>query len=390
MQLRRTIASAAAVLATALSVTTAAAAPPPSGRPAQTAVDRAAASYSALEQFFAAGHGLYHEQYPVEPGDNAYSYEWPFSQAHVAALDLAGMPGRLGRQHRPELRQNDAAQVLYWSTAGTTGRPGFASGVEPPYGTGGDFFYDDNEWVGLQDVQHWLFFHDRRSLRQAARIFALVVSGWDRDPAHPDPGGVFWTQANWSNDRNTVSNMPGAELGLRLYQVTGDRSYLRWAMRMYEWTNTHLQSPDGLYWDHVDLQGTIEKTFWTYNQGVPVGVNVLLYEVTGQPRYLREAERIATAGLHYFGGDRLDAQPPYFNSIWFKNLLLLQSVTHDPRYRRAMGAYAERMWTMHRDPATGLFHFRTGDAHTQLIEQAAMTQLYAVLAWSRADYRRLY
>ena len=30
------------------------------------------------------GSGLYREQYPVEAGDNAYSYEWPFSQVHIA------------------------------------------------------------------------------------------------------------------------------------------------------------------------------------------------------------------------------------------------------------------------------------------------------------------
>jgi len=352
---------------------------------------QAAASYAALEQYFAAGDGLYREQYPVESSDNAYSYEWPFSQAHVAALDLAGQPGAAGNRYDGALAQHDQAQLAYWHDAGSTGLPGFASGVEPPYGTGGDFFYDDNEWVGLQDVQHWSFFHDRGSVRQAEQIFALVTSGWDDDATHADPGGVFWTQAPWSSDRNTVSNMPGAELGLRLYQITGKQQYLDWSLRMYGWTNANLQRPDGLYWDHVDLAGNIEKTIWSYNQGVPVGVNVLLYEVTGQRKYLREAQRIAAASYDYFvSGGRLDAQPPFFNSIYFKNLLLLESVTHGTTYRKAMAAYAERTWATRRDPATGLFHFADGDPHVQMIQQAAMVQIYAVLAWSPSDYRHLY
>jgi len=350
---------------------------------------RAQSGYAALQRYLAVhdGSGLYHEQYPVAAG-NAYSYEWPYSQVHVAALDLTGMAG-VGSRYRPALEAHDSAQLHYWSAAGSTGLPGFASGAEPPYGPGGDFFYDDNEWVGLQDVQHWAMYHDSASLSQAQELFRLVESGWDSDASHADPGGVFWTQAPWSSDRNTVSNMPAAELGLRLYQITGEREYLDWSLRMYRWTNTYLQGPDGLFWDHLSLQGTVDQTIWSYNQGVPVGVNVLLYEVTHERRYLDEAVRIAMAAQSYFAGDKLDAQPPFFNSIYFKNLLLLESVTHGSTYSRAAQAYADRIWATNRDPATGLFHFG-GSAATQAIEQAAMVQIYAVLAWPRARDDSLY
>lgn len=385
----------AALLGLALTVPAAAAAPAPSSGHSPGYVAQAGSSYDALQRYFAAddGSGLYHEQYPVESTDNSYSYEWPFSQAHVATLDLSAMPGRAGRTFEPALAAHDRAQVAgYWSDAGTTGLPGFASGAMPPYGSGGDFFYDDNEWVGLEDVQHVLQHHDTASLKQAEKIFRLVRSGWDTDSSHADPGGVFWTQATWSSDRNTVSNMPGAELGLRLYQLTGRSSYLRWATRMYDWTKRYLQAANGLYWDHLDLQGNVDQTIWSYNQGVPVGVNVLFYRVTGDRSYLREARRIAAAAYDYFvAGGRLDAQPPYFNSIFFKNLLLLESVTGGRRYRAAMSAYAERMWLTKRDPSTGLFHFAaSGDEHVQMIEQAAMTQIYAVLAWRPDKYRQLY
>lgn len=368
---------------------------PAQAHPGRGADDRGRAvrTYAALQKYFAAndGSGLYREQYPNDAsGGNTYSYEWPFSQAHQATLDLTGIPGA-GRGFRSALQARDSAQLHYWSAAGSTGLPGFASAALAPYDHGGDFFYDDNEWVGLQDVQHWLMFHDSASLRQAQQIFALVRSGWDTDATHADPGGVFWTQATWSTDRNTVSNMPGAELGLRLYQLTGQRSYLTWALRMYRWTNAHLQRPDGLYWDHLSLTGTVDQTIWTYNQGVPVGVNVLLYEITHDRRYLREAQRIARAANQYFGATTLDAQPPYFNSIYFQNLLLLGAVSHDGSYRHELADYAQRMWTTHRDAATGLFHFAAaGDPHTQMIEQAAMVQIYAVLSWPPNAYLRLY
>ena len=54
---------------------------------------RAERTYAALREYFATAHGLYREQYPVAADDRAYSFEWPFSQAHVAALDLTGMAG---------------------------------------------------------------------------------------------------------------------------------------------------------------------------------------------------------------------------------------------------------------------------------------------------------
>jgi hypothetical protein len=357
--------------------------------PGHTDAARATAMYSALEKYLGTtdGSGLFHEQYPVAAADNAYSYEWPLSQVHIAALDITAVdPG-----FKKKLTAVDGAQEHYWNAAGgTTGVPGYDSYAVAPYGAGGDMFYDDNEWVGLEKVQDYLQHHDRSALSRAEQIFTLVKSGWDTDPSHPDPGGVFWTQANWSQSRNTVSNMPAAELGLRLYQITGKRTYLDDAKRFYDWTVTNLQSPSGLFWDSVDLQGKVDQTFWSYNQGVPIGVNVLLYETTHDRTYLAQAQRIADAAYTYFvTGDRLNGQPPYFNSIFFKNLLLLESVTGGDKYRDAMADYADQVWKTVRDPQTGLVRFDTGGT-TQSIQQAAMAQIYAVLAWPRSKWSSLY
>ena len=201
-----------------------------------------------------------------------------------------------------------------------------------------------------------------------------------------------------SSDRNTVSNMPGAQVGLLLYELTGRRTYLNWSLRMYEWTNRYLQRPDALYHDHLDLQCTVEKTIWSYNQGVPVSVNALLFGITRRRRYLDEAVRIADAAMSYYAEavgarTRLDGQPPFFNSIFFKNLLRLESITGGRSRQRAMADYAERMWETRRDPETGLFDFGADaevTGRTQMIEQAAMVQIFAVLAWPRTKYRLLY
>ena len=384
--LRGILSSGAAAMVVAALVST-----PASADPGTVNAARAEASYQALQRFLSAGNDLYVEQRPAATGDNPYSYEWPFSQVHQATVNLLGVPGGVGRQASADLSGVAAGQEHYWNAAGsTTGVPGYDSYVPAPLGSGGDLFYDDNEWVGLTKAQQYLMTGDRTALARAEQIFTLVESGWDTDTSHADPGGVFWTQASWSTDRNTVSNMPAAELGLRLYQITHKREYLDWSLRMYEWTNRYLQSPSGLYFDHVSLTGQVETTFWSYNQGVPVGVDVLLYQLTHDPTYLRRAERIASAAYDYYvTQDRLTGQPPFFNSIFFGNLLLLESVTGGHRYRDAMADYADQLWQTVRDPATGLFVFDSGGV-TETIQQAAMVQIYALLAWPAGRYGVLY
>ncbi|GAA1556871.1 glycoside hydrolase family 76 protein [Kribbella sancticallisti] len=348
------------------------------------AAARAATSYQALNKYFDAGDGFLLEEYPNEQ-QNPYAYIWPFSQAVIGAENLAGIPG-IGHQWAAEAERRLDGYEPYWNA--TTTPKGYDSYVRPPLGQGGDKFYDDNEWIGLNLIQHYQRTGDRSSLARAKEIFALVVHGWDTDPSHPCAGGVFWTQAPWSQDRNTVSNGPGAELGAHLYLLTKDSSYLTWAKKMYKWTQDCMLAPNGLYWDHIDLAGNVEKTQWSYNQGVMLGAGVLLYKATHDQKYLNDAKSVANASLAFYGSeDRLWKQPTRFNSIWFKNLLILDSVAPDSRYKATMQAYSDRAWKEARDPATGLFHFVDGPV--QLLEQSGMVQIDALLAWPRSRYGEL-
>ncbi|WP_329228534.1 glycoside hydrolase family 76 protein [Streptomyces sp. NBC_01460] len=385
---RQVLGASLAALAAATTTEAPAAAPAHALSPSRS-LSRARVTYDALKKYFdtADGTGLVREQYPAAADDRPYSYEWPLSQVHVAALDLAFVD----RRYAPALAVRAEAQELYWNpSGGTTGLPGYDSYPVAPHGGGGDMFYDDNEWVGLAKSQLHLQTGDRAALRRAEEVFALVESGWDTDLGHPAPGGVFWTQADWNHSRNTVSNMPGAQLGLRLHQITGRSRYLESSRRFYDWTNTHLRTPEGLYWDSLDLAGVVDRTVWSYNQGVPVGVGVLLYRATGDRSHLSQARRTAEAAYtHFVTEGRLLTQPVFFNSIFFKNLLLLESETGGSVYRRAMADYADHLWSERRDGSTGLMRFDDSGT-TQAIEQAAATQIFAVLAWPRGAWRTLY
>jgi len=354
-------------------------------------VDRAVAAYEAMQANLYAddGSSLYLERTVPTADDRTYSFEWPFSQAHIATLDLTGIPG-VGRPFRDDLADRSVGQERYWNAGGgATGLPGYDSYARAPFGEGGDMFYDDNEWVALAKVQEYLQTGDRAALSRAKEIFALVESGWDTDPSHPAPGGVYWTQAPWSQDRNTVSTFPGAELATRLYLITHQASYLDWAKRSVAWADATLLAPNGLYWDNIKLDGSIDQTQWSYNQGTPIGTYTLLYKATGDRAYLAKAKAIASASLAFYGAEgRLAAQPIYFNSIYFKNLLLLESVTGGHTYRDAQQAYADSLWNDVRDPATNLFP--VGGTTTTLLDQAAAVQLFATLAWPKGKASTLY
>jgi len=338
--------------------------------------ERAVASYQAMQKhFFQSSEKLYIENYPHN-GGNSYSYLWPLSQATAATLDLAAL-SKGDNTYISDVSDRLQGIADYWNN--TTTPPGYDSYVRPPLGQGGDKFYDDNDWIAQDLLKAYRLTGDNADLQRVKQIFQLEVNGWDSNLTHPDPGGVFWTQASWNHDRNTISNAPTAMVGLDLYQLTGDRYYFDWAKKMYDWVNQYMLAPNGLYWDHVDLQGNVNKTQWSYNQGTMIGASLLFFKATGDPSYLQRAEDIAKKALAFYGQARLYNQPDFFNAIFFENLLTLEKVDHNPAYRQAIQTYADEMWNTVRDPNTGLFQMDPSQ-ETPLLQQAAMVEIYADLA----------
>lgn len=335
--------------------------------------------------------GTYHGR-----NDKAYAYLWPFSRAVTATLDLYGN----STSYRGAVADRLKGLSAYWD--GAASPPGYDASVLPPYGGGADKYYDDNAWAGLALERAYRMTGDSVALAQAERVFTFAWSGWSASAVCAGPaatGGIFWKQqiaVEQNHDRNTVSNAPNAELGLRLYQDTGNQTYLENASAIYDWVNTYLRDPgDGLYWDHVgpDETGacTLEKTKWSYNQGTMIGAGVILYQITGQQQYLDQAKSIATAALALYGCSSgctgtspIIGHGPAFNATFFRNLLLLSSVdTTNPSYREAMQSYADLIWndtTIRKTTLRGtLFYFHQG--YVDLLDQAAMVEIYAGLAW---------
>jgi predicted alpha-1,6-mannanase (GH76 family) len=248
--------------------------------------------------------------------------------------------------------------------------------VAPPLGPGGATYFDDNGWVGLDLVHAYLLTSNAADLTLAQDEFNFAIAGWDTSTTDSCPGGVFWEDVAGSQ-RNATANAANAELGLELSRLSGNASDLSWATRMYQWVTSCLATPSGLYNDHVNADGSINTTIWSYNQGVMVGAGVLLYGATGNGAYLNQAEQTATAAVAYFGtGSVLINQGPAFNAIYFRSLFLLNQVVPNVEYAAEAQSFASYMWTQ-RQPGTGLIDPQYGVNGT-----APMVEIYSLLAGS--------
>lgn len=183
------------------------------------------------------------------------------------------------------LRKYIRALDVYWNEQGGVGGYDVLPLPKPP-----DRYYDDNAWIVLGLVEAAEITRDPKYREQAEKTFRYVMSGEDDKLG----GGIYWRESDRAS-KNTCVNAPAVVSALRLYQVTRKRDYLETARRLYDWTNKTLQDADGLFFDNIRLDGTVEKTKWSYNTALMIRANVLFYSVTKEERYRKEAQRIAQA-----------------------------------------------------------------------------------------------
>jgi hypothetical protein len=213
---------------------------------------------------------------------------------------------------------------------------------------------------------------------------AFEMAGWQTDPTLGCPGGIPFTNTLENTDRNTVTTAPAAELALQLYRLTGNGQYLTFAQTAYEWVRSCLLTPSGLYADHVSRQGVVEPTLWSYNQGTMIGAGAMLYQATGNSAYLYEARQTAQAARRYFSPERLGEEIPFFPAVYFRNLLYLDAITHDPPGPKIAQAYVDYAWG-HLRLSNNLF-VAGSPAGAQLLVQSAITQIYGLLSSPPGTY----
>jgi hypothetical protein len=336
----------------------------------------------------------------------AAAHVWPFARALVATLDLAGIEDGLIDGFDAAAAIADHLEVLdrYYDDRGALAA--YSSDV---IGTrlGGDRYYDDNAWIGLALVQLERMRPGAGRLDRAEELYRFAVTGWDQRDDVPSPGGVFWVEQGRgvgarNHDRNTVSNVPNAELGLHLAELrgaagprqdpVGPEEMVGWVLTTLDASRAGDAPGTGLFWDKLRGDNTLDETLWSYNQGTMVGACVLLWRRGGDDsaRHLARAEAVARKALLHYAGTGFERQPAAFNAIFFRNLLLLHAATGDAGLREeiitAMRDYTDWAWDGRRDQRDR-FHF--AQRGWTLLDQSAMVQLLALLAWDPREYGKL-
>jgi hypothetical protein len=341
---------------------------------------RAQLAFEAMQRYYyIPGSGLYEG----EP----FSALWPFSQALAATVDMSNIAGMQGAYaHELHVRLVGLNSYLDTNNSGqtegafTSDLAAFDATVAPPAGPGGTKYYDDNDWVGIELARVYELTHSPTALGSAEGIMAFEMASWQAGPEVACPGGIPFSNAAENTDRNTTTNAPAAELALQLYRITQNTQYLQFAEMAYEWVRACLLQPSGLYADHIRHNGAVEPMPWSYNQGTMIGAGTLLYQATGNSEYLFQARKTARAALSYFTPTRLGSENPFFPLIYFRNLMYLDSVTHDPPGPAIAQNYVNYAWS----------HLRLSDdvfvagspASAELLDQAAIVQIYALLSSS--------
>lgn len=345
-------------------------------------VERAELTYRMLRERFAIpGNALFREHVEPKPDDRTVSYLWPYSGVLSAAGALAEAPGR-SRNYLPDFEQLLAGLDAYWD--GSADPPAYDSYIRAE--GGGQKFYDDNEWLGMEFVLAHRLSGKPAYLERARALFAFAMSGWSDAMG----GGIYWRQDDPAT-KNSCSNGPAAVLAMQLYEATGEVSYLDLAERILAWL-AQLKSPDtGVYWDSLGADGTIDKRTFTYNTGTPIHAHAMFYAATGERAHLDEARALAAASLAHFyrespaAGVKVFPDTPWFNAVLLRGYraLFAADPERDPTYLDAMGAALAHAWE-HARADDGSFSpdmagaYGVTDPQRWLLDQAAMVELYAL------------
>lgn len=253
-----------------------------------------------------------------------------------------------------------------------------------------DRFYDDNVWLGIDFTDTYQMTQEQKYLDKAQLIWKFIESGTDSILG----GGIYWCEQK-KESKNTCSNAPGSVLALKLFKATNDSSYFEKGKKLYEWTQRNLQdSADYLYFDNIRLDGKIGKAKFAYNSGQMMQSAALLYQLTKNPIYLKDAQNIAKECFNYFFTDFTPATNEeafrmlkkgdiWFTAVMLRGFIELYQIDKDKTYINAFNKSLSYAWDNARDEK-GLFNAdlsgKSKDQKKWLLTQAAMVEMYSRLA----------
>ena len=313
--------------------------------------------------FFIDSAGYYKETAEPEKDSRKVSFLWPLCAMLQANNEMEKLaPDKDLLSHTFRIIQKYYNQL--------PPAPGYAS-YSMQYG-GGDRFYDDNQWIGIAAMDAFARTKDTKWLTTGKEIYRFMMTAYDSAAG----GGLYWQEGD-KRTKNTCSNGPGIILALQLYQATKEKPYLDTALLLYNWVNANLRSPEGLYYDNINLvKKSIDRKFYSYNTGTMLQSAVYLYECTNDAKYLQEATTIANSSLPAFITNSRFNDDYWFHAVLLRGYEHLLKYNTDKKYINAFKTRVDEALSGNRD-GNGLM----GKKHTlNLVAQGGMLEILARLA----------
>jgi len=184
-------------------------------------------------------------------------------------------------------------------------------GMKEPY-------YDDNAWCALALCFAYEAAKDMRYLLTAKEIMRYIYGGWNEKQ-----GGIRWKEF-YCDTTNACSTGGALIVSLKIYQAAGEQEYFVWAQKLYYWMRGTLRDTDGLYWDGIKTDGSIDKIKYSYNAGIMIWAGALLYGITGHNEYLEDAKRSAQAAVkEWLPSGVFTCDCPWFCSFLIEGFIAL-------------------------------------------------------------------
>ncbi len=188
-----------------------------------------------LNQYHVEKYGLLLETYPVNPDQQVtylaegseqkkgqeVSFLWPYSGM------LSGLVALYEKTEDPKYLALLDDRILpglelYWDQTRTP----YSYQSYPLFNGESDRFYDDNDWLAIDFCDLYRLTGRKEYLDRAIALYEYIYSGWDDLLG----GGIYWCEQQ-KTSKNTCSNAPAAVLSLKLYELTGQETYLERAKK---------------------------------------------------------------------------------------------------------------------------------------------------------------
>ena len=175
--------------------------------------------------------------------------------------------------------------------------------------SGTNWASDDAGWSALFYMAAWRATGDPDALADAKGVVNHAYARWMDDQL----GGGMWysdvRRDKEGNPRPRVKSLYAVALvyaSLEIYQATHERPFLDRALGCYDWMESHLLRPDGLYWCDYGSQGPrgaerpadIHQAGSVSFLGGTMGMgatHILLYRLSSDDKYRQRAVHTATA-----------------------------------------------------------------------------------------------